>query len=205
MEDLTLIIVSIIVLGGFIGVTWITNFSGKKQKKAVKTVKEENTEAISTSYQNSINVLREQNEFLVQENKTIKKRLAAEIGVNLKATQSEIETKQEEIEITTDNLEEHYDIDINAAMPLVKSMKSTIPFIANMDDSKIPELINNPMVKKFVWKYIKENSEEMIDLGVIVPKGQLTKIETKEEKPKDGNPDGMMNLAFSDANAKHMA
>lgn len=187
-----------------LALVYLTKFSGKKQKKVVKTVKEENTEAITTSYQNTINVLSEQNNFLVQENKTIKKRLAAEIGVNLRAEQEE-NPQQEEIKITTGNLEEHYDIDINAAMPLVKSMKSTIPFIANMDDSKIPELINNPLVKKFVWKYIKENKDEMIDLGVIVPKGQLTQIQETKEEPKEENPQGMMDLKFADNNSRYMA
>jgi len=202
MED------TLFAIFGLIGVSivsfsviYITKFSGTKQRRAVKTVKEENIDVIVQSYANSIEVLKEQNEFLVSENKTIKKRLAAEIGVNIRSEQAEmpVETK-----INAKNLEEFYEIDVSNGLKLVESMN--IPFLNNMDKSKIPELINNPIIKKKVWSYIKENKDEMINLGVIVPIGSMqdNKVveKTKEESPSN---DGTIQLEFSEDNAKYMA
>jgi len=182
---------------------YITKFSGNKRKKAIKTVETENIDSIVQSYANSIEVLKEQNEFLVGENKTIKKRLAAEIGVNLR--QNEVETKQEEIKITEKNLEEHYEIDMINGLKLVQTMN--LPFLNNMDKSKVPELMNNPMVKNAVWNYIKKNKDEMINLGVIVPKGQMVEnaIEDSKETKQEDNPNGMMQLEMTPENSKYMA
>ena len=59
METLEIILILLTIGGLFITGIIVTKFSGKKQKKVIKTVKEENTEAITTSYQNTINVLSE--------------------------------------------------------------------------------------------------------------------------------------------------
>ena len=182
-----------------IAAVYVTKFSGNKQKKAPKTIIEENKETVVQTYANTVTVLTEQNDFLVQENKTIKKRLAAEIGVNIKSKQEEIATEKEKIEITSENLQEHYEIDVESGLKLVESLN--LPLLENMDKSKIPALMNNPMVKNLVWKHIKENKDEMISLGVIIPKGQK-QTETKEE-PKEES--GLMNLEFSNSNAKYMA
>lgn len=183
-----------------LAVVYLTKFSKNKQKKATKTVKEENFDSVVQTYANTVTVLSEQNEFLVAENKTIKKRLAAEIGVNIKAEQEENYPEISNPRITEKNLEEHYEIDVTNGIKLVKTMN--LPFLENMDESKIPSLLNNPIVKNKVWEYIKENKDEMISLGVIIPKGQVSQESTETPETETN---GMMNLEFADSNAKHMA
>lgn len=183
-----------------LSVVYLSKFSGRKQKKIVKGIKDENTDEIIKSYENSMTIIKQQNEFLMADAKQTKKKLAAEIGVNLR--NREEESTQTEIKITDENLEEYYEIDVTNGIKLVESMK--LPFLDNMDKSKIPDLINNPIIKGKVWKYIKENKDEMISLGVIVPKGIVQEKSTKEEVKND-NPDGMLELEFSQKNANHMA
>lgn len=184
-------------------VVYLTKFGGIKRKKAVKTVKEENFDTIQLTYANTVKVLSEQNEFLVAENKVIKKRLSAEIGVNIKAEQAEIPV---ETKITEKNLEEHYEIDVLNGLKLVKTMN--LPMLNNIDESKIPDLLNNPMVKNTVWNYIKKNKDEMISLGVIIPKGTMVENaidESKKESKQEENSNGMMQLEMTTENSKYMA
>lgn len=203
MEDTTIIILGmlVVVFGSFV-VLLLTKFSKRKQRKSSNTVQEQNIETIIQSYENSMEILKNQNQFLVEDSKMAKRRLAAEIGVNLRNNQEELQNK--EIKVTTKNLEENYEIDIKAALPLIKSLKSNIPFLKNMDDSKLPELINNPIAKKFAWDYIKKNQSEMIELGVIVPKGQVVETEQSETETDDTK---KINgeLQFSEANKEYMA
>ncbi len=108
--------------------------------------------------------------------------------------------------ITANNIQDFYEIDISNGLKLVESMN--IPLLNNMDKSKIPDLINNPMIKKKVWSYIKENKDEMIDLGIIIPIGQDMKdnVTTKEvDTKKESSNNGMMELGFDDSNGKYMA
>lgn len=203
MEDSVIvffIMLSMIVVT--FAVAFLIKFSGNKRKKAIKTVKEENIDTIVQSYANSIEILREQNEFIVQENKTIKKRLAAEIGVNLRSSEPQ---QEKEIKITEKNLQEHYEIDMLSGLKLVESMNLDI--LKNMDKSKLPKMLDNPIVKSAVWSYIKKNKDEMIELGVIIPKGQMVEnaIKDSKEPMSEENDNGMMNLEFANDNAKYMA
>ncbi len=208
MEDS---LITFLVLFGIsvptLALAYLAKFNSSKQKKAIKTVKEENFETIQQTYANTVKVLIEQNEFLVEENRVVKKKLAAEIGLKSKAEQTEIKQLQTpEIEITSDNLEEHYEIDVASGLKLVESMN--LPLLKNMDKSKLPEMMNNRIVKSYIWNYIKKNKDEMIELGVILPKGQMvenTIKDSKTEDKKEENPSGMLELEFGQGNAKYMA
>jgi len=183
------------------------NVLKSKQKRTVKSVQDVNINTVSQSYQSTIEILKDQIELITEESKSVKRRLAKEIGLNYERDGT---TPEKEIKISSKNLEEYYKIDISAALPLISSMKKSIPFLKDMDNSKIPELINNPIVKKYVWDYIKKNKDEMISLHVIVPIGQVTQVqESKEPKTEEeqitNNESSMMGLAFDNTNGKYMA
>lgn len=178
-------------------IIYLSKFSGGKRKKAIKTVEAENIDTITKSYENSMEILKYQNEFLMADSKQTKKRLAAEVGINLR--QNESISKTPGIKIDVKNLQQEYVIDVDSGVKLVESMN--LPLLDNMDKSKIPNLLKLPMVKKKVWEYIENNVDEMISLGVIVPKGQTT----EQEKSVEQSENGMMNLEFSENNAKFMA
>lgn len=176
-----------------------------KQKRTTRTVQDTNIDTIVGSYEGTIEILKQQLQLVTSESLSVKRRLAKEIGLNYERND---DVPEKEIKINDKNLDQHYEIDLNAALPLVKSLKSTIPFLKNMNDSEIPNLINNPIAKKFAWDYIKKNKDEMISLGVIVPIGQTApeQIEEKQEGTREKETDvGMMNLNFDENNRKYMA
>lgn len=110
------------------------------------------------------------------------------------------------VKITDKNIQENYKIDIDAALPLIKSLKSSIPFLKEMDDSKLPELINNPIARKYAWDYIKKNREEMIGLGVIVPIGTTLQVAKPIPDNNNTSQDKIDGLEFNNVNnEKYMA
>lgn len=186
------------VMIGIVGILMYQNIFKSKQKRTNKTVKEDNMDTIKQSYESTIEILKEQLNLVTEESKSVKRRLAKEIGLNMERDEPK---EEKQIKISSKNLEEHYEINVENALKLVESMN--IPFLDNMDKSKIPALLNNPMIKNKVWDYIRENKDEMISLGAIVPKGtvQETQTEPQEEKPSDET----MQLGFTQDNAKYMA
>lgn len=189
----------LIILTGTALILLYQNVFKSKQKRTNKTVREDNMDIIKQSYESTIEILREQLNLVTEESKSVKRRLAKEIGLNMERDEPQ---EEKEIKINSKNLEENYEIDVVNGVKLVESMN--LPFLNTMDKSKIPDLLNNPMIKGKVWDYIKKNKDEMISLGVIIPKGQVSQTETKEEeKPQAEN--GMMNLEFNNSNAKFMA
>jgi len=122
--------------------------------------------------------------------------------------EDEDEDERQTSKVSLKNLEENYDIDIQKALPLLDTFKSSIPFLKNMDSSQIPTLLNNPLVKNYIWDYVKKNKEQMLQLGIIVPKGTVQQI---QEKPKEQvqtngiNSDGTKTLQFEQSNAQFMA
>lgn len=186
-----------------ISVIYLTKFNGIGRKKAIKSIERQNIDEIIKSYQNSMEVLKSQNQFLFEDSKQVKQKLSREMGINMRKNEVELEASNPKI--NSKNLRDYYEIDLSNGLKLVESMN--LPFLKDMDKSKIPELINNPIIKNKVWSYIKDNKDEMIDLGVIVPIGQKIQDDTVVEKTKvkeetDGN---MMNLSFGNENGKYMA
>jgi len=196
MEDsllafLIIFTVSTVTLAG----VYLAKFSALKRKKAVKSVEDVNADTIRKSYENSMEILKIQNDFLMQDSKTTKKRLAAEIGINLRENQEENEINTK---ITTANLQEHYEIDINSITKLLPTLN--IPLLQNIDMSKIPELINNPIIKSKAWDYIKQHKQEMIDMGVIVPIGKTTELQEENKAPVENS-----QFVFGENSQKYMA
>lgn len=207
MEDTTiLILVSILSIFGSFVVIVKSNFVKSKQRRTIKEAQDVNIITVTESYEQTIKVLQRQNELLVEESKSVKRRLAKEIGLNYKR---EEDNNSPSYMINSKNLDENYEIDMIKAMPLINSMKNSIPFLQNMDVTKINGLINNPIVKKFVWNYIKKNKTEMINLGVIVPRGSITHTgEVKSTNTQDeiqDNKETISNFQFNENNEKYMA
>ncbi len=177
------------------------NVFKNKQKRTVKGVQEVNANVIIQSYEKTIEVLNSQIELITEESKVVKRRLAKEIGLNYERDGESSLVHHEDKKINSKNLEEHYEIDISNGVKLVKSMN--LPFLENMDESKIPSLINNPMIKGKVWDYIKSHKDEMISMGVIIPKGQSQNITEQSTDSSSEKTEGY--LKFNESNEKHMA
>lgn len=101
--------------------------------------------------------------------------------------------------VPTRNLEEHYEIDVNSLSQILKNIK--LPF--QIDQSKIPELLQNPLIKAKAWEYIKKHREEAIQLGAIVPIGNAKSTPQNIESDTSEEDNGMMKIDTSDS--KHMA
>lgn len=196
---ITLVLIGLSIVGYLLTVT-----NGNKQKKSIKTVKEENMEVVKESYSSTIEIQRGQIELVSEENKSLKRRLAKEIGLNY--VRNDPTETIKDIKITEKNLQEHYEIDMLSGLKLIESMN--LPLLKNMDKSKLPDMLNNPIVKSAVWSYIKKNKDEMIELGVIIPKGQMVENaikDSKQETKQEENPSGMMELEMNNENSKYMA
>lgn len=199
MEDTTILIITfIIVIGVCIFGFLLTKTNKNKQKRTIKSFQDENMETIHETYEKTIGILKEQIELITEESKSVKRRLSKEIGLN----QAE---EREESNISTKNLEEHYEIDVNSLSTILKSIK--LPF--NIDQSKIPELLNNPLIKAKAWEYIKKHRDEAIQMGAIVPIGSVklptstTSTTTTSEIESTEEENGMMKLDINDS--KYMA
>lgn len=196
---ITLVLIGLSIVGYLLTVT-----NRNKQKKSIKTVKEENMEVVKESYSSTIEIQRGQIELVSEENKSLKRRLAKEIGLNY--VRNDPTETIKDIKITEKNLQEHYEIDMLSGLKLIESMN--LPLLNNMDKSKLPEMLDNPIVKSAVWSYIKKNKDEMIELGVIIPKGQMVENaikDSKQETKQEENPSGMMELEMNTENSKYMA
>lgn len=202
MED-NLIVILVLFTVSVIGLSilYLTKSRSSLQKgtrKSLKTIETENLNSIKDAYANSMEIIKEQNAFLMEDAKQSKKKVANQAGIIIRQNGGQ---QEEEIKITDKNIQEHYEIDVNNGMKLVESMN--LPFLNGMDKSKLPELINNPLVKSRVWDFLKVNKDEMISLGVLVPKG--SKQTQTEPQQKESTEDGMMHLEFDNKNSNHMA
>ena len=103
--------------------------------------------------------------------------------------------------IPTRNLEEHYEIDVNSLLQILKNIK--LPF--QIDQSKIPELLQNPLVKAKAWEYIKKHREEAIQLGAIVPIGSVKPTTSTTTTPEIEQTEDNSMMKIGTLDSKHMA
>lgn len=189
-----------------IGGLFITGIILNKKlgKTKSKTVRED---LQSTSVKTAKEQLIDMKEFYGGQIEALKKELTSWKGkyyALLRQSQPELEDDENMSKPTRNtsvkNLENEYEIDISKALPLLDSFN--LPF--NIDKSKIPALLNNPLIKGKVWEYIKKNKDEMISLEIIVPKGTIQNTQ-QDAEVEDSNPTGMLNLSFDQTNSKYMA
>ena len=181
MEYMTVIVLVVFVVvfslvGGFL----VSKWNKPKQKRTTKSIQSDNSQIIYETYEKTIEVLKNQMELVATESLAVKRRLAKEIGLNKEDDESE--NSNDISKIATKDLQEHYVIDVNAISKLLPTLN--IPMLKNIDMKKIPELLDNPIVKIKAWDYIKKNRKEAIEMGVIVPIGKIEQVEESTEQKK---------------------
>lgn len=175
--DNNAIYIIIVLLGSILILNFRQTIFKNKQKQTKKTVKESNNDEIIQSYTNAIQVFKQNEELMRDENLKLNRRLAKEIGLNKTRLQKKFEEDEEfedeeEEDLTADEILEQYDIDFTQANSLSKTMN--LP--AGLSNMITPETIKNPAIQSIAMGYLADHPDYLqmaIKAGVLVPKGTL--------------------------------